>query len=86
MVLPKLIKDKGATKVCTLYQDDEFGLEVQRGAEAGLNSVGMELTENRLLLLNKYAAVHSSVEIIDLKNEEQEALGTKVILKIPFGE
>lgn len=48
-------------------------------------SLGMELTENRLLLLNQYAAVRSSVEIIDLKNED-EAIGTKVILKIPFGE
>ena len=32
MALPKLVKDKGAKKVCTIYQDDEFGLEVQRGA------------------------------------------------------
>ena len=28
IALPKLVKDKGAKKVCTLYQDDEFGLEV----------------------------------------------------------
>jgi putative methionine-R-sulfoxide reductase with GAF domain/streptogramin lyase len=48
-------------------------------------SLGMELTENRLLLLNQYAAVRSSVEIIDLRNDV-EATGTKVILKIPFGE
>src|SRR6185369_14008989 len=34
--LPKLVKEKGAKKVCTMYQDDEFGLEVMRGAEAGL--------------------------------------------------
>ena len=33
--LPKLVKEKGAKKVCTIYQDDEFGLEVMRGAEAG---------------------------------------------------
>lgn len=45
MALPKLVKDKGAKKVCTIYQDDEFGLEVQRGAEAGLKTVGMELAE-----------------------------------------
>jgi branched-chain amino acid transport system substrate-binding protein len=43
--LPKLVKDKGAKKVCTLYQDDEFGLEVVRGAEAGLKTISMELTE-----------------------------------------
>jgi branched-chain amino acid transport system substrate-binding protein len=44
-VLPKMIKDKGAKKVCTIYQDDEFGLEVQRGAEAGLKTAGLELVE-----------------------------------------
>jgi branched-chain amino acid transport system substrate-binding protein len=43
--LPKMVKDKGAKKVCTMYQDDEFGLEVVRGAEAGLKTMGMEFTE-----------------------------------------
>jgi branched-chain amino acid transport system substrate-binding protein len=44
-VVPKMVKDKGAKKVCTMYQDDEFGLEVVRGAEAGLKTMGMEFTE-----------------------------------------
>ena len=43
--LPKLVKDKGAKKVCAIYQDDDFGLEVLRGAEAGLKTMNMELTE-----------------------------------------
>jgi branched-chain amino acid transport system substrate-binding protein len=43
--LPKMVKDKGAKKVCTIYQDDEFGLEVMRGAEAGLKTLNMEFTE-----------------------------------------
>src|SRR5690606_18956122 len=38
---PKLIKEKNAKKVCSVYQDDEFGLEVLRGAEAGVKSIGM---------------------------------------------
>ena len=42
---PKLVKEKGIKKVCTLYQDDEFGLEVMRGGEAGLKSIGMDYTE-----------------------------------------
>ncbi len=45
VALPRLIKDKGAKKVCTIYQDDEFGLEVFRGAEAGLKAVGMDFAE-----------------------------------------
>ena len=43
--VPKLVKEKGAKKVCTMYQDDEFGLEVLRGAEAGLKGIGMEFVE-----------------------------------------
>ena len=43
--VPKMVKDKGAKKVCTMYQDDEFGLEVMRGAEAGLKAVTMEFAE-----------------------------------------
>ncbi len=44
-MLPKLVKEKGAKKVCSIYQDDEFGLEVQRGAEAGLKSINVEMVE-----------------------------------------
>jgi len=43
--LPRMVKDKNAKKVCAIYQDDEFGLEVLRGAEAGLKSISMEMTE-----------------------------------------
>lgn len=43
--VPMLVKEKGAKKVCTIYQDDEFGLEVFRGAEEGLKSIGMQFTE-----------------------------------------
>jgi len=46
-------------------------------------SLGMKLTEDRLTLLNKYAEVNASVDIIDLVNGNEEAGGTKVILKIP---
>ena len=42
---PKMVKEKNIKKVCTMYQDDEFGLEVMRGGEAGLKAMGMEFTE-----------------------------------------
>jgi branched-chain amino acid transport system substrate-binding protein len=42
---PRLVKEKNLKKACALYQDDEFGLEVLRGAEAGLKTVNMELAE-----------------------------------------
>ena len=40
-----LAKQKGSKKVCTMYQDDDFGLEVMRGAEAGLKEIGLQLAE-----------------------------------------
>ena len=43
--VPKLVKEKGAKKVCTIYQDDDFGLEVLRGGEAGLKTMNMEFAE-----------------------------------------
>ncbi|WP_439114660.1 ABC transporter substrate-binding protein [Hydrogenophaga sp.] len=45
VAVPKLVKEKNAKKVCTMYQDDEFGLEVFRGAEAGLKAAGMQFAE-----------------------------------------
>jgi branched-chain amino acid transport system substrate-binding protein len=55
--VPKLAKEKGAKKVCAMYQDDEFGLDhvllklhrhgshVLRGAEDGLKANGMAMGE-----------------------------------------
>jgi branched-chain amino acid transport system substrate-binding protein len=40
-----MVKSKDYKKVCTLYQDDDFGLEVMRGAEAGLKELNMALGE-----------------------------------------
>lgn len=43
--VPRLAKEKNAKKICTMYQDDEFGLEVMRGAEDGLKAANMVLAE-----------------------------------------
>jgi branched-chain amino acid transport system substrate-binding protein len=45
ITLPGLIKEKGVKKICTIYQDDDFGLEVLRGAEAALKTMNMDFTE-----------------------------------------
>ena len=45
-------------------------------------SLGMQLTESRISLLNQHAQLNASVQIIDLKSNDHP-LGTKVILKIP---
>jgi branched-chain amino acid transport system substrate-binding protein len=45
VLVPQLAKEKGAKKVGIIYQDDEYGLEVLRGTEAGLKTLGMALAE-----------------------------------------
>lgn len=45
LAAPRLMKERNLKKACVLYQDDDFGLEVVRGAEAGLKTIDMALTE-----------------------------------------
>ena len=40
-----IVKQKGYKKVCSMYQDDDFGLEVLRGAEAGLKDINLPMAE-----------------------------------------
>ena len=61
----------------------EKAKELKSKTATSRKSLGMQLTENRLSLLNKHAELNASVEIIDLQNGNSEAAGTKVILKIP---
>jgi len=42
---PRLAKEKGAKKPCSIVQDDDFGQEVAEGAEAGLKTMGLALAE-----------------------------------------
>lgn len=41
----RLYREKKASKPCIIYQDDEYGLEILRGTEAGMKSAGVELVE-----------------------------------------
>jgi branched-chain amino acid transport system substrate-binding protein len=43
--LPELAKRQKFAKPCIIYQDDEFGLEVLRGAEAALKGMNMAFAE-----------------------------------------
>jgi branched-chain amino acid transport system substrate-binding protein len=43
--IKRLVKEKGLKKICTLYQDDDFGTEVMKGAEQGLKDLGMTYAE-----------------------------------------
>jgi len=77
ITLPKLVKEKGAKKVCSLYQDDEFGLEVIRGTEAALKGLNMEVGEKTTY---KRGATDFSSQVAKLKaaNCDFVVLGTVI--------
>ncbi len=70
-----LVKEKKITKVCAIYQDDEFGLEVLRGAEASLKTLNMDFTEKTSY---KRGATDFSSQVARMKGAgcEMVVLGT----------
>jgi branched-chain amino acid transport system substrate-binding protein len=60
-----MVKNRGYKNVCTLYQDDDFGLEVMQGAEAGLKELQMGLVEKTTY---KRGATDFSSQIARMKN------------------
>ncbi len=75
--LPLLVKQKGFKRVAVLYQDDEFGLEVFRGAEAGLKVLGMQMADKASY---KRGATDFSSQMAKLRasNPDLIVLGTLV--------
>ena len=80
--VPNLIKEKKLTKVCAIYQDDEFGLEVLRGAEAGLKTVNMEFTEKTSY---KRGATDFSSQVARMKSAGCEMVVLGTIIRQPVG-
>jgi branched-chain amino acid transport system substrate-binding protein len=80
--LPKLVKDKGAKKVCVLYQDDDFGLEVLRGGESGLKTMGMEYAEKTSY---KRGATDFSSQVARLKAAGCEVVVMGTIIRETIG-
>ena len=82
VMLPKLVKEKNVKKVCSIYQDDEFGLEVQRGAEAGLKAVGLEMAEKTTY---KRGATDFSSQVARLKGAGCELVVLGTIIRETIG-
>ena len=82
VAVPKLVKEKGAKKVCSMYQDDEFGLEVLRGAEEGLKGIGMEMTEKTSF---KRGATDFSSQMQKLASEKCDFVVLGTIIRETIG-
>jgi branched-chain amino acid transport system substrate-binding protein len=82
LMVPKLVKDKGLKKVCTIYQDDEFGLEVVRGAEEGLKSMNMTMAEKTSY---KRGATDFSSQVAKMKAADCEMVVLGTIIRETIG-
>jgi branched-chain amino acid transport system substrate-binding protein len=80
--VPSLVKEKKISKVCAIHQDDEFGLEVFRGAEAGLKSVGMEFVEKTTY---KRGATDFSSQVARMKSSGCELVVLGTIIRETVG-
>jgi branched-chain amino acid transport system substrate-binding protein len=82
MNVPKLYKEKAAKNACSLYQDDDYGLEVVRGAEAGLKEIGVTLGEKTTY---KRGATDFSSQIARLKASGCDFLVLGTIVRETIG-
>jgi branched-chain amino acid transport system substrate-binding protein len=82
IAVPRMAKEKSAKKVCAIYQDDEFGLEVLRGAEAGVKSIGMELAEKTSF---KRGATDFSSQVARMKGAGCELVVLGTIIRETIG-
>lgn len=82
IVVPRLVKEKSVKKVCVNYQDDEFGLEVLRGTEAGLKAAKMTLTEKTSY---KRGATDFSSQVAKLKAAECDLVVLGTIIRGTVG-
>lgn len=80
--VPALYHQKKASKACALYQDDEYGLEVLRGAEAGLKEIGVELAEKTSY---KRGATEFSSQVARLKQANCDFVVMGTIIRETVG-
>jgi branched-chain amino acid transport system substrate-binding protein len=82
LMVPKLVKEKNLKKVCAIYQDDEFGLEVLRGAEVGLKKLNMDLVEKTSF---KRGATDFSSQVARMKAAECDMVVLGTIIRETIG-
>ncbi len=84
----KLYLSKNNDHLTCSIEDNGIGREAaqklkSKSAEKR-KSYGMKITSDRLEMLNNLGTSKAHIEVIDLKNEQGQATGTKIILTIPL--
>lgn len=82
----KLCK-RGENIICYIEDNGigrEKAMEYKSKSSTKRKSMGMQITKDRINMINKLYDSNTNVEIIDLKDVEGQALGTRVELIIPI--
>lgn len=83
------IRQEGKDLHCVV-EDNGIGRkkarEIKERKEQRYASMGMEVNRSRLEIINRHSKAHPAVRIIDLKDHEGNALGTRVEIRIPLEE
>lgn len=82
VLLPGLAKQKNAQKICVHYQDDDFGLEVLKGAEDAVKAMGTTIAEKTSF---KRGATEFSSQIAKLKSSGCELVVLGTIIRETIG-
>ena len=77
-----IAKERNAKKFCILYQDDEFGLEVFRGAEQGLKDMKMDFAEKTTF---KRGATDFSAQVSRMKGSGCDTVVLGTIIRETIG-
>ncbi|HEX5026189.1 MAG TPA: hypothetical protein VFV68_12995, partial [Agriterribacter sp.] len=84
------ITRKGDNILQCIIEDNGVGRkkakELKSKSTSSRKSLGLTLTESRLVLLSRQAGLEGSICIEDVKDADGKAAGTKVILNIPVDE
>ena len=72
-----------------IIEDDGIGrvkaAELKSKSALHNKSFGTKITDDRIHLANAQKGINAGVEIIDLYNNNKEAIGTKVVLELGIG-
>ena len=77
-----MTKERGAKKFCVIYQDDEFGLEVFRGAEQGLKDMKQDFAEKTTF---KRGATDFSAQVAKMKSAACDTVILGTIIRETIG-
>ena len=80
--IPWMVKERGAKKFCVIYQDDDFGTEVLKGAEDGLKDINMSFTEKTSF---KRGATDFSAQVSKMKASDCDTVVLGTIIRETIG-